>query len=73
MEYVCQLPLEYQFVDKSYEDTCDNLYKYHEINKIQILYDGFIEFIATKYFKENNLDIETTDVNVLRELNISGI
>ena len=73
MEYLPYLDIQFQFVDKSYNLTVYNLYKYHEINKIPILFDGFVEDIALDYFKSIGVDINEEDKFSQVNFNIAGI
>ena len=74
MEHLYKLPIEFQFAESSYELTVNNLYIYHDVNNIPILYDGFCEDIAQDFFKANNLDYkEDSGLHQLEQLNISGM
>ena len=70
-----KLPIEFQFVESSYELTVNNLYMYHEVNGIPLLYEGFCEDVATDFFKANDLDYENDDSGLqqLDQFNISGM
>ena len=76
MDYIHKLPIEFQFVEASYTTTVKNLYAYHEVNQIPILYEGFCEDIARDFFKANDLDYEEAqgfEKPSLQQLSISGM